>query len=500
VLRLARLNAGLQRGFPNPIDQAILAVTGGAPVDPGARLDEIPYDFQRKRLSVLVADDGGSLMVTKGAFGKVLEVCASADVDGRTVPISQALAGLQRRFAKLSGDGYRVLALASRSLDRTRLAGAADETGMTLRGLLAFLDPPKPGAAEAIGRLAGQDVSVRLVTGDNRLAARKVATAVGLQAGRMLTGADIDRLDDTALSGQAAGTVVFAEVEPLHKERIVRALRVRHVVGFLGDGINDAAALHAADIGISVDTAVDVAKQSAAIVLLDKSLAVVADGVRLGRQTFANTLKYIRVTTSANFGNVLSMAIAAGFLPFLPLLPRQILLLNFLTDIPGTTIAGDSVDPEQVQRPRAWNLRSIRNFMIVFGLLSSVFDVPTFLALRLGFHAGATLFRSGWFIESTITELAVMLVLRTNRPFYRSHPGRALLASSIAIAAVTIALPYSPLARPLGLTGIPAWILAALAGLTASYVIANEWAKRRFPPADAAATPSARHGRPGPAA
>jgi Mg2+-importing ATPase len=218
---------------------------------------------------------------------------------------------------------------------------------------------------------------------------------------------------------------------------------------------------------------------------------VVADGVRLGRQTFANTLKYIRVTTSANFGNVLSMAIAAGFLPFLPLLPRQILLLNFLSDIPGTTIAGDSVDPEQVQRPRAWNLRSIRNFMIVFGLLSSVFDVLTFLALRLGFHAGATVFRSGWFVESTITELAVMLVLRTNRPFYRSRPGRALLASSIAIAAVTIALPYSPLARPLGLTGIPAWILAALAGLTACYVIANEWAKRRFPPMDSAATPNA---------
>src|SRR6266540_2249778 len=294
---------------------------------------------------------------------------------------------------------------------------------MTLRGLLAFLDPPKPGAAQAIRRLAGQDVSVRLVTGDNRLAARKLAAAVGLDADRLLTSADIDRLDDAALSDRAADTVVFAEVEPLHKERIVRALRDHHqVVGFLGDGINDAAALHAADVGISVDTAVGVAKQSAAIVLLDKSLAVVADGVRLGRQTFANTLKYIRVTTSANFGNVLSMAIAAGFLPFLPLLPRQILLLNFLSDIPGTTIAGDSVDLGQVQQPRAWNLRSIRTFMIVFGLISSVFDILTFL------------------------------------------------------------------------TAVPARIVAVLVGLTALYVIANEGAKRRYPPADAAAPPGVRHG------
>ena len=481
VLRLARLNAGLQRGFPNPLDQAIL--DGSAPADASVRLAEIPYDFQRKRLSVLVRDNGAPLLVTKGAFDKVLEVCATAEVDGRSTPLGQVRAQLERRFAQLSGDGYRVLALASRPLATDRLNGAADETGMTLRGLLAFLDPPKPGAAEAIRRLARQDVSVRLVTGDNRLAARKLAAAVGLDADRLLTGDDIGRLDGAELAGRVAGTVVFAEVEPLHKERIVRALRdAGQVVGFLGDGINDAAALHAADVGISVDTAVDVAKQSAAIVLLEKSLAVVADGVRLGRQTFANTLKYIRVTTSANFGNMLSMAAAAGFLPFLPLLPRQILLLNFLSDIPGMTIAGDAVDPEQLQRPRAWNLRSVRNFMIVFGLLSSAFDILTFLTLRLGFGAYAALFRSGWFIESTLTELAVMLVLRTNRPFYRSRPGRALLLSSAAIAAITIGLPYSPLAGPLGLVAVPAGILATLVGLTALYVIANEAAKSRFPP------------------
>jgi Mg2+-importing ATPase len=229
-------------------------------------------------------------------------------------------------------------------------------------------------------------------------------------------------------------------------------------------------------------------------VLLDKSLAVVADGVRLGRQTFANTLKYIRVTTSANFGNVLSMATAAGLLPFLPLLPRQILLLNFLSDIPGTTIAGDSVDPEQLQQPRAWNLRSIRTFMIIFGLISSVFDILTFLTLRLGFQVGASLFRSGWFIESTVTELVVMLVLRTNRPFWRSRPGRALLGSSVAVVAITLALPYSPLAGPLRLAAVPTRILGVLVGLTTLYVLANELAKRRYPLADGAATPGVRQG------
>lgn len=481
VLRLAALNAGLQRGFPNPLDQAILA--GASPIDPGARLDEIPYDFERKRLSVLVDDHEDSLLITKGAFDEVLEVCTTADIDGRTVPLNEARAGLAHRFAELCAGGYRVLALATRSLAEAHEAREADETDMTLRGLLAFHDPPKSGAAEAIRQLAERGVPVRLVTGDNRLAAGKVAADVGLDTHHLLTGDDIDHLDDTALAERAADTIVFAEVDPLHKERIVHALQAnRHVVGFLGDGINDAAALHAADVGISVNTAVDVAKQSAAIVLLDKSLAVVADGVRLGRQTFANTLKYIRVTTSANFGNMLSMAAAAAFLPFLPMLPRQILLLNFLSDIPGMTVADDTVDPEQLERPRAWDLPSIRNFMIVFGLISSVFDIVTFVTLRLGFGANHALFRSGWFIESMITELAVMLVLRTNRPFYRSRPGRALLFTSIAIAAITIALPYSPLTEPLGLTGVPARILAALLGLTALYIVANELAKRRFPP------------------
>jgi Mg2+-importing ATPase len=478
VLRLARLNAGLQRGFENPLDVAILA-EGPSP-DPRRRIDEVPYDFQRKRLSVLVDECDAPLLVTKGAVTDVLDVCTDAQSDGTTLPLHIVRRAIDERVAALSADGCRALGLATRAMPGRHAVTAEDERALTFRGLLVFRDPPKTGVAEAVRELDGLGVSVRLVTGDNRFAARYIATAVGLDIECMLTGPDIDALDDDALVNHAKATAVFAEVEPLHKERIVAALhRAGEVVGFLGDGINDSAALHAADVGISVDTAVDVAKQSAAIVLLDKSLSVIADGVRLGRQTFANTLKYVRVTTSANFGNMLSMAAAAAFLPFLPLLPRQILLLNFMTDFPGTTIAEDRVDPEQVARPRAWDIRSIRRFMVLFGAVSSVFDLLTFATLRIGFHADAALFRSGWFVESTATELAVMLVLRTARPFFRSRPGTPLLVSSAVVGVVAVALPFSVLAGALGFVALPIGVLVALLALTATYVAANELAKRR---------------------
>lgn len=482
VLALARLNAGLQQGFSNPLDDAILA--GGDGVDHSVRLDEIPYDFSRKRLSVLAEYHGESTLITKGAFEAVLAVCDLAIRNGQPVPLETVTGDLERTYSGLSAGGNRVLALATRDLGAKREASVADEAGMTLQGLLVFFDPPKTGAAEAIRSLEARGVTMRLVTGDNRLAAAKIATDVGLSVEKLLTGPEVAAMDDTELMERAAITAVFAEVEPLHKERIVRALRASgEIVGFLGDGINDAPALHAADVGISVDTAVDVAKQAAAIVLLDKSLSVIEDGVDLGRQTFANTLKYIRVTTSANFGNMLSMAAAAVFLPFLPLLPRQILLLNFLTDFPGLTIAGDTVDPEQLERPRAWSLSSIRTFMIVFGLISTGFDLITFATLRLGFNASQDLFRSGWFVESALTELAVMLILRTNRSFFRSRPAPALLWSSVAVAIVTVMLPFTPVAGTLGLTTVPLRVLAALAGLTVVYIAANEFAKRLVPPA-----------------
>lgn len=476
VLRLARLNAGLQRGFPNPLDEAILA---GAPkVSVDQLLDEVPYDFARRRLSVLVRDDV-PFLVTKGAYQHVLEISHQALVDGKSIALDDARESIDALFHRLSAEGYRVLGVATRELPGSITATVEDECDMTLCGLLAFADPPKPGAADAIGELARLGVQVTMITGDNQLAARHIAEAVGLDSRDVVTGSMIAGLSDEELKQRIADVSVFAEVNPLDKERIVRALRaLDETVGYLGDGINDSAALHAADVGISVDTAVDVAKQAAAMVLLDKSLSVVADGVRLGRRTFANTMKYVRVTTSANFGNMLSMAAVSVVLPFLPLLPRQILLLNFLSDIPGTTIAIDEVDREQLERPRRWNISSIRKFMIIFGLVSSVFDILTFVTLRAVFDASEELFRSGWFVESTATELAIMLVLRTRRPFFRSKPGKPLLWSSVLVATVTVALPYSPLAGVLGLTGLPLNLLLALVGLTAIYILVNEMVKR----------------------
>lgn len=476
VLHLARLNAGLQQGFPNPLDEAILA---GAPIVNAAQcLDEVPYDFTRRRLSVLVHSDV-PFLVTKGAYRAVLEVSSHVLIDGEPVVIADVHETVEALFQRLSAEGYRVLGLATRVMPGRTTVLVHDETEMTLCGLLAFADPPKPGAAEAVGELAALGVKVKMITGDNHLAARHIAAAVGLDAHDVVTGTMIAELGEAELSRRIADVEVFAEVSPLDKERIVRALRsLDATVGYLGDGINDSAALHAADVGISVDTAVDVAKQAAVMVLLDKSLAVVADGVRLGRRTFANTMKYVRVTTSANFGNMLSLAAVSVVLPFLPLLPRQILLLNFLSDIPGTTIAVDEVDPEQLEHPRRWNIASIRKFMIIFGLVSSVFDILTFIVLRKVFDASEELFRSGWFVESTATELVIMLVLRTKRPFFRSKPGKPLLWTSVLVAVVTVALPYSPLAGVLGMTGLPFKLVLALVGLTTIYVLVNEMVKR----------------------
>jgi Mg2+-importing ATPase len=480
VLRLAAVNAGLQRGFANPMDDAIVAVAG--PPTGATALDEMPYDFTRRRLSILADEAGGRVLVTKGAFADIVSICTTARVDAGPVPLDTVVDGVTALVERLSAGGFRVLAVAERSMPDAVAITEADEREMTLCGLLAFHDPIKPNAAETIEQLRRLGVSLRLITGDNRLAAKHIAGAIGLP-GDVLAGAAIDDLSDAELAERAGSVAVFAEVEPLAKERIVKALRARgEVVGFLGDGINDTPALHAADVGISVDSAVDVAKQTAAVVLLDHGLHVVADGVRLGRQTFANTLKYVRVTISANFGNMLSMATASALLPFLPLLPRQVLLLNLLTDVPGTTIATDSVDPEQLASPRRWDLRSIRRFMLIFGMISTVFDLATFGVLRLGFDASADVFRSGWFIESTLTELTVMLVLRTGRPFIRSRPSRALLGSSVAVAAAALILPYLPgISAGLGLAALPLPILAALLGLTVAYALINEFAKRRWP-------------------
>jgi len=476
VAELAARNAAAQRGFRNPLDAAILR---SRPSDAVA-LDELPYDFQRKRLSVLVADDGGELLVTKGAVAPVLALCTRTAA-GDPARWEADRAAVEALVDRLCAEGDRLIAVATRP--RAAADGPlslADEAALALEGLLVFRDPPKPGARAAIAELVAAGVDVRLITGDSAGAARAIAGEVGIRSDRVMTGAELGDLDAARLAPLLHDVRVFAEVEPLHKERIVAALRsAGEVVAFLGDGINDAPALHAADVGLSVDTAVDVAKQAASVVLLEKGLDVVATGVRLGRQTFANTLKYIRLTTSANLGNMASLAIASLVLPFLPLLPRQILLLNFLSDIPAMTIASDEVDPEQLARPVRWDLRGLRAFMIAFGLLSTAFDLVTFAVLVLGFGADETLFQSAWFVMSTLTELAVLFSLRTPRPIWASRPALSLLLSSLAVAALTVALPYVPaLGGLLGLQPPPLALLGALALVLVGYVAANELLKR----------------------
>jgi Mg2+-importing ATPase len=320
-----------------------------------------------------------------------------------------------------------------------------------------------------------------MLTGDNRLVAAHIANEVGLDTTTVLTGSDIDKLDDAGLAAKAPGIAVFAELNPIQKERIVKALRTTgQTVGYMGDGINDSPALHAADVGISVDSAVDVAKEAAAIVLLDKDLGVLLAGMTQGRRTFANTMKYIFMTTSASFGNVLSMAIAAAVLPFLPLLAGQILLINLLTDFPATFIATDSVDAAQLRKPQKWNVKLIRNYMIVFGSISSAFDIVTFIVLEVGFHAKVHEFQSAWFVGSILTEVVVLFVLRTRRPFFRSRPSRWIIVASIVVAVVACYLPYSPLAKPLSLVGLSLPVFLAIIAITIVYVASNEVAKRFF--------------------
>jgi Mg2+-importing ATPase len=481
VSQYAYLNASFESGFSNPIDEAIRAARHGD-ASGCRKLDEVPYDFIRKRLSVLVAVDNHPLLITKGAVDNVLAACSSVENAAGTIePLDSLRASIQNRFHALSEQGFRTLGVAYRTMDGIETIAKTDETGMVFLGFLVLLDPPKAGVTQTIQRLQALGVALKMITGDNRLVAGNLARQVGMPADRILTGGEIRQMSDEALRQQADASAVFAEVEPNQKERIILALKkAGHVVGYLGDGINDACALHAADVGISVDQAVDVAKEAADIVLLKQDLGVLVRGVQEGRATFSNTLKYVYMATSANFGNMFSMAGASLFLPFLPLLPKQILLMNVLTDFPEMTIATDSVDEELVARPRRWNIQSIRNFMLVFGTLSSVFDYLTFGALRLVLQSNEEDFRTGWFLESVISACLVVLVVRSRRPFWRSKPSVYLLATTAAVVAATLALPYTPLAPPLGLEAISPALLAMLAAIVVGYIAAAEAAKRWF--------------------
>lgn len=480
ILFMAYLNASHQKGFANPMDEAIRNYRQ-FDVSAWPRLDEIPYDFIRKRLSVLVAGPEGNLMVTKGAFEEVLALCDTLEQKGELLPIAPHLAVLKKQFEAFSREGMRVLGLSCRKLEGQQELNHADETAMTFLGFLLFFDPPKAGIAEAIANLGALGVKLRIITGDNHLVARSLSRQMGLSEPKILRGKELKHLSDSALLQRVSEIDIFSEIEPNQKERIVLALKKGgHIVGYMGDGINDVTALHTADVSISVDSAVDVAKETADIVLMEKDLTVLVEGVREGRVTFANTLKYVFMATSANFGNMFSMAGASLFLNFLPLLPKQVLMTNLLTDIPELTIATDYVDADMIDRPRRWDIPFIKRFMLVFGLLSSVFDYSTFFVLMFFLKAGVNEFRTGWFVESVISAALIVLVIRTEKPFLKSKPSKPLALATSAVILVTLALPYTPLAPVLGLAPLPPLFIVVLGGIVGTYVLMAEIAKVFF--------------------
>lgn len=481
VARFAFLNAHFQTGFTNPIDNAILA---GQQFHTALsqKLDEIPYDFIRKRLSILLEDDGRRLIVTKGALANILAVCSQVETStGEIKSLAEHLPAIEKQFEEFSQQGLRVLGLAIRTMDAGRI-GKADEQDMTFLGFLVFSDPPKPGVQQTLEQLQQLGVRLKMITGDNRAVAETLTRQFGVEAAIIITGADLLTLSEEALQQRVREANVFAEVEPNQKERIIRALQHSgETVGYIGDGINDVSALHAADVGISVASAVDVAKEAAQVVMLEQDLGVLVCGVRQGRRTFSNTLKYVFFAIAANFGYMFSLAVASLLLPFEPLLASQILLVNLLADFPAMALASDSVDPEQIERPQRWDVRFILRFMMSFGFASSCFDFLTFGAI-LAFFGGQNheLFRTGWFVESTLTGLMILLVIRTKRPFFESRPSALFLVAEIGVATTAILLPFSPLASLLGFVAPPFELMMIVLGITALYGFGMEAVKRMF--------------------
>jgi Mg2+-importing ATPase len=488
VRRLAFLNASFETGIENPLDAAVVAAGEKEGLtDAGYRkIDEIPYDFLRKRLTIVVAPDTNPVnhqIITKGAFDNVIAICATIVRNGVEIQMDEAeCERLAAYYRQKGAEGFRVLAVASKRVRAKAYYGHDDESEMSFVGFLLFFDPPKREVKKTIRDLARLGIRIKILSGDNRYVTAHLAKTIGLESPAMLTGEEIERLKDESLWYLADRTDLFVETNPQQKERIVRALqKTGHAVGYLGDGINDAPAIYAADVGISVDQAVDVARESAEIILLRPDLDVLRGGVEDGRRTFANTLKYICITISANFGNMISMALATPLLPFLPLVAKQILLNNFLSSLPSITISTDNIDQEAMGHAQRWRVHDVQQFMIAFGLISSVFDFLTFFVLLYGFGANEATFRTAWFIESLLTQLAVMLVLRTQRPALRSTPSRLLLWTTVGVGAITVGMPYlGPIAAVFDFVPLPANLLATMLAIVGGYIVATEAAKIRY--------------------
>jgi len=481
VIRLTALNSALQTGLRSPMDEAILR---HQPVDLARnRLrDEIPFDFQRRRVSVVVEDGSGRILITKGAPESVLAACTSVEVAGGTAALDAAALGeAQALFRRLSSDGYRVLAVAYKPVEYQTAYTVPNECDLRLVGFAAFLDPPREGVAEMLTALRADGIDVKIITGDNELVTQHICRRVGLAADEIVLGEAVERMSDPALAAVAERIQVFARVSPMQKNRIILALRSRgHVLGCMGDGINDAPAIRTADVGISVDTAVDVARDAADIILLEKRLDVLHAGVLEGRRSFGNIMKYVLMGTSSNFGNMLSMAAASLFLSFLPMLPLQILLNNFLYDLCQVPIPSDRVDSTYTVKPKRWNVRFIRRFMLLIGPLSSLYDFLTFAVMLKLFHADAVLFRTGWFVESLATQTLVIFVIRTAGRPWESRPSAGLAWGVCACVAVGVAIPFTPLAPWLGFTPLPPLFFAILGTMIVTYLALVEMVKRWF--------------------
>jgi P-type Mg2+ transporter len=494
TLLLAYLNSKFQTGVErsmnlaitqhanvNPLDTAIMA-REHPDVHTYEKIDEIPFDFERRRVSIVVGNDGNRLLITKGAPEGILPLCVSCESNGSVNPFDAAArANSQKTDDGLNAEGFRVLAVAYRNAPVQEAYHAADEKELTLAGYVAFVDPPLPDAEGVMDELKRDGVEIKILTGDNDTVARHVCGLVGLSVEKIVLGDDIDDMSDSALGHVAEATRLFARVSPAQKNRIILALKRRgHVVGYIGDGINDAPSLHAADVGISVANAVDVAKDAAEIILMEPGLRVLHAGIIEGRKAFGNVMKYLLMGTSSNFGNMFSMAGAFLFLPFLPMLPTQILLNNFLYDFSQITIPTDNVDESFIHKPRKWNISLLRDFMIVIGPISSIFDFITFYVMLSLFSANEELFHTGWFVESLATQTLVLFIIRTAGNPFKSRPSLPLTITVLAIVAIGLFLPFSPLAHVLGFVPLPLGYFLFLIGAIAVYLILVELVKLRL--------------------
>jgi Mg2+-importing ATPase len=469
VFRLAYLNSYFQTGIKNPLDDAILNFKK-PDISSYHKVDEIPFDFYRKRMSVVLSETDQPLLICKGAPEEILKVCSLSDLFPDKA---------MQQYEKLSSEGFRVLAIASKNIDAKPIFSKADESQLVFKGFIAFLDPPKEDARDTIRELASIGVEVKIITGDNHLVTQKICGEIGLPVKGMMQGYEMDTVTDDALRKRVLLTTIFTRFSPDQKNRIIEALKANHrAVGYMGDGINDAPSLKAADIGISVNSATDVAKESADIILTEKNLSVLKEGILEGRKAFGNTMKYVLMGLSSNFGNMFSVATATLFLPFLPMLPLQILLNNFLYDTSQIAIPTDNVDDTYIERPQHWNFKMIYRYMFIFGIVSSLFDIITFWLLYSYFDVSKSQFRTGWFMESLATQILVVFIIRTQHtPFFKSKPSLKLVGTTIACLIIGWLLPYLPFAQKLGFEILPIHVIAYIVGLVITYLFFAELTK-----------------------